>query len=134
MVFCPLFLPLRVLRCREFLRTYGKTRKSSFLSLRLIFFEHFKTFSTILFYSKLKVLQIPEILSTIGASYDKISLLWLLAKFQWKIFFWKKNFRFRKKHFSSKLCEGPQKRDFVARCSYGAQNFRNLQYFQSVIK
>ena len=122
MVFCLLFLPLRVLRCREFLRTYGKTRKSSFLSLRLIFFEHFKTFSTILFYSKLKVLQIPEVLSTIGASYDKISLLWLLAKFRRKFFFSKfsifqKKVRFfknfEKKNFPSKLCDEPQKRDFV---------------------
>ena len=87
MVFCSLSWPLRVLRCRQFLRTYGKTRKIAFLSVRLIFFEHFKSSLELLFYSKLKVWQIPEILSTLGAPYDKISLLWLLAKFRWKIFF-----------------------------------------------
>ena len=82
MVFCPLSVSLKVLHYREFLRTYCKTRKSSFLSLRLVCFEHFKSFQELLFCSKKKVLQIPEILSTLGASYDKVSLLWLLAKFR----------------------------------------------------
>ena len=82
MVFCPLVLPLKVFGCRQFLRTYGKTRKSSFLSLQLIFFERFKSLQELLFYSKLKLLQIPEILSTLGAPYGKTSLLWLLAKFR----------------------------------------------------
>ena len=73
----------------------AKHEKSVFYRLRLIFFGHFKSFWKILFCSKLKVLQIAEILSTIGASYDKSSLLWLLAKFWWKFFFLR-NFRFFK--------------------------------------
>ena len=39
------------------------------------------------FYSRRKVWAISEKISTVGASYDKNSLLWFLAKFWWKIIF-----------------------------------------------
>ena len=97
------------------------------------FLNNLKTssqFQELLFYSKLKVLQIFEILSTLGASYDKISLLWFLAKFWWKFFhiiiqIHQNATNLSRFGFLHKLCEEPQDRDFVVRYWKGIQNLRN---------
>ena len=52
-----------------------------FLLEKMIFLTNYRSSHTFLFYAKQKVWIIPEILSPFPASYDKISLLWLLAKF-----------------------------------------------------
>ena len=136
-VFCLLFLPLRVLRCREFLRTYGKTR---FSAVYLTFIRHFESFLALLFYSKRKVQIISDQMSTVGASYDKTSLLWLLQSFDEKQIFGRKiNFIrkksiFRKILFFIETLQEPQKRGFVVWSSYGTHLIRNYLYFAFRIK
>ena len=62
----------------------GKREKQRFFGFLidcLMFFINFTSPNTILFYSKQKVWIFPVILSPFPAPYDKISPLWLLAKF-----------------------------------------------------
>ena len=54
--------------------------KIEFFHDTLVFYDQFRSIQTLLFYSKQKVWIFPEILSPFPALYDKISLLWLLAK------------------------------------------------------
>ena len=92
-VFCLSAIFIKVLRCREFPRTYDKTR---FSHACLIFIRHFESFLALLFYSKRKVWIIFEQMSTVGAPYDKNSLLWLLQSFDEKRNFIEKSIFFEK--------------------------------------
>ena len=64
--------------------TLEKSQKDafySFLPQKMVFFTNFRSSHIFLFCSKQKVWIFSEILSPFPALYDKISLLWLLAKF-----------------------------------------------------
>ena len=136
-VFCLSAISIKVLRCREFLRTYDKTR---FSHTCLIFIRHFESFLALLFYSKRKVWIIFEQMSTVGAPYDKNSLLWLLHSFDEKRNFIEKSIFSKKIEFSPKnlffieTLQEPQKRIFVVWSSCGTHLIRNYLYFVFRIK
>ena len=134
-IFCLSALSIRVLRYIEFFETYGKTR---FYPIQLIFVGNFKRLEFILFltqsmdnflsneYRRSFVRQrlasvVPRKISM------KNSFLIIFMDFEnpWEL---------SKMSFSSKSCEEPEKRVFVAQSSCGTHLKGNYPYFALKMK